>query len=70
MYKSYIMLTQFTVTVTAVIADEQYSFQRTLPLSNEMARRLVGEEIKMVLSTYYDILKASNMITGNAETED
>jgi hypothetical protein len=64
------MLTQFTVTVTAVIADEQYSFQRTLPLSNEMARRLAGEEIKMVLSDYYDILTASNMITGNVEKED
>jgi hypothetical protein len=64
------MLTHFTITVTTTISGEEYSFQRSLPLSYEMARNLAGEEVKMILSRYYEILQAANMISGNTETEE
>lgn len=56
------MATEFTITVSAVIAGEMYFFERKLPLSNDMARKLAGAEISMVLDEFNNVLKSSNLI--------
>jgi len=56
------MRTEFTVTVTTVIDGETQRFERTLPLTVEDARRLVGSEVTMVLDHYYKMLCLANLL--------
>jgi len=56
------MSTEFTVTVTTIIEGETHTFTRTWPLANEIARKAVGAEVKMVLEEYHQIYKSANLI--------
>lgn len=56
---------EFTVSITTVIAGDKYVFNRTWPLDNEMARKLVGAEITMVLDECFGIYKAANLVDGD-----
>jgi len=64
------MSTEFTVTVTTVIEGERHTFERTWPLANEIARKAVGAEVRMVLEEHYKLLKSANLIMYEKTDEE
>lgn len=64
------MSTEFTVTVTTVIEGEAHTFERTWPLVNEIARKAVGTEVRMVLDDFYNILKSANLIMRDSSLNE
>lgn len=64
------MATNFTVTITTVIEGETHTFERTLPLNNELARKVVGTEISMILEEHYSIYKSANLIMREKTNEE
>lgn len=64
------MATEFTVTVTAVIEGECYTFERTWPLANEITRKAVGTEVRMVLEDFYKISQSANLVMRDNTKEE
>lgn len=64
------MSTEFTVTVTTVIEGERHTFERTWPLANEIARKAVGAEVRMVLEEHYHLLQSANLIMRDSSLNE